>query len=180
MRNLRRTALSLVLAVALLGAMAVPAFAQNPQVSITVSAQLVSITNSKATWAIGVVTVDAVKYFSTDNTQNDTWSEIENTGNVAVTVAISGTDFVAANTTFNWVLADTAGDQTYSLYANTDGTATYDIEVKKVSPDNLVVGLAKGGKHTWSMNFTAPSAFHVDDDGLDKSASVTLVTSKHP
>ena len=177
MRNLRRTALSLVLAVALLAVMAVPAFAANPTVSITVSAQMIAITNSKTTWEIGVVVVNDFKYFSTDNSKNDTWSQVANVGNVAVDIALQGTDFVAANTTFNWVLADTAGDQTYSLYANTDGTATYDIEVKKVSPDNLVVGLAKGGKHTWSMNFTAPSAFHVDDDGLDKSASVTLVTS---
>jgi len=177
MRNLKRTALSLVLAVALLGAMAVPAFAQNPTVSITVSARLISITNTKDVWAIGVVTVNDVKYFSTDNTQNDTWSEIENTGNVAVNIAILGTDFVAGNTTFNWVLADTAGDQTYSLFANTDGTGTYNIEVKKAAPNTLKAGLAKGGKHTWSMNFTAPSAFHVDDDGLDKAASVTLVTS---
>jgi len=179
MRNLRRTALSLVLAVALLGAMAVPAFAQNPTVSITVSAQMIAITNSEATWTIGVVSINDTKYFSGDNTQDDDYSTITNTGNVAVNVALHGTDFVAANATFNWVLAAAAGNQTYSLYANKAATPTvYDVEVKKADYANIVEGLAAAGTNKWSMNFTAPSAFHVDDDGLDKAASVTLVASK--
>ena len=179
MRNLRRTALSLVLAVALLGAMAVPAFASNPKVSITVRAEMVSIVNSEATWAIGLVTVDAVKYFSADNLQDDDYSTITNNSNVAVDITIAGTDFVAANATFNWVLAAAAGNQTYSLYANKELTPTvYDVQVKKADPVYIVEGLAAAGTNKWSMNFTAPSAFHVDDDGLDKAASVTLVASK--
>jgi len=177
MRNLRRTALSLVLAVALLAALAVPAFASNPTVSITVSARLISITNTEDTWAIGVVAVTNTKYFSADNLQNNTYSRITNTGNVPVTVKISGTDFVAGNATFNWVLAAAAGNQTYSLKANWDGGATYNITVKKADPETLVAGLAKASTHDWSMLFTAPDEFHIDDDGLDKSASVTLVTS---
>jgi len=179
MRNLRRTALSLVLAMALLVVTAVPAGAQNPTVSITVRAQTISITNSKATWDIGLVTVSDTKYFSTDNAQDDDWSRITNTGNVAVDVAISGTDFVAANTTFNWVLAAAAGDQIYSLYANKQATPTvYDVEVKKAAPVNIVTSLAAAGTNDWSMNFTAPSAFHAEDNGLEKAATVTLVASK--
>ena len=178
MRNLRRTALSLVLAVALLGAMAVPAFASNPTVSITVSAQLVSITNSKTTWEIGVVAVNGTAYFSANNAKDNTWSRITNTGNVDVTVKISGGNFVAGNVSYNWVLAGTAGDQAYSLYANSDEGETYDVEVDTAGTNTLKAGLTKGSHHDWSMLFTAPTAFHVDDDGLDKSASVTLVTSK--
>jgi len=168
-----------MLAMALLVSFSVPAMASNPVVTITVKAQLLSITNSQATWDIGFVTVNNVKYFSADNAQDDDYSRITNTGNVAVDVALHGTDFVAANTTFNWVLADTAGDQTYSLYANKQATPTvYDVEVKKAAHANIVEGLAAAGTNDWSMNFTAPSAFHANDDGLEKSASVTLVASK--
>ena len=177
----RRALLSLVLAMALLVVMAVPVGAANPTVTITVSAQVISITNSHPTWNIGLVTVSAVKYFSADNSQDDDYATITNTGNVAVNVAISCTDFVAANTTFNWVLAAAAGDQIYSLYANLAATPTvYDVEVKKSTPNYVtaVGGLAAGNTNKWSMNFTAPSAFHAEDNGLDKTATVTLAASK--
>jgi len=59
--RIRQLGLSLVLAVALLVVLAVPAFAANPTVSITVTAQVVAITNSQANWGIGVVDVNAVK-----------------------------------------------------------------------------------------------------------------------
>ena len=177
MRNLRRTALSLVLAVALLGAMAVPAFAANPVVSITVSAQMIAITNSEATWAIGVVAVTNTKYFSADNSQDDDYSQVENTGNVAVDIQIQGTDFEGGD--YDWTLAAAAGNQTYSLHANSEGTPTvYDVEVKSSSYGNLTTGLAKDATYDWSMKFVAPDEFHVDDDGESKAASVTLVASK--
>jgi len=176
MRNLKRTALSLVLAVALVVAFTAPAFAANPTVSITVTAELVAITNSKATWGIGTVAVDAVVYFSTDGTQDDDWSRITNTGSVAVDVEIQGTNLTG---TPNWTLAATTGADQYTLFANKQATPTvYDVEVKTSSYVDIVTGLAAAGTNDWSMKFTAPSSFGGTEDGNEKSGTVTLVASK--
>ena len=177
MRNLRRTALSLVLAVALLGAMAVPAFAANPTVSITVRASVVSITNSQNTWDVGVVAAGgaAVKWGSADD-----YSTLTNTGSVNVNVAIQGTDLVhAGNATLNWTLAADGdpGDQIYGLKATI--TDNYNILVKPSAYANLVADLdhTTGNTVTWSMTFYVPTVFDANDDGGEKSATVTLVAS---
>ena len=180
MRNLRRTALSLVLAVALLGAMAVPALAANPTVSITVRAEAVSISIDETTWDIGTV--------GTSDTA--VWGDaadhciLTNTGTVNVDVTIQGTDLVATNTTHNWVLADDgdAASETYALKAY-DGDG-YNIIVKKTEGggfNELASDLdhTTGNTVTWSMTFYAPTAFNAGDDGAEKSGSVTLVASKN-
>ena len=178
MRNLRRTALSLVLAVALLGAMAVPAFAGNPQVSITVRAGVVSITNSQDEWEIGIVEAGgAAKKWGS----SDTYSTLTNTGTVNVDVEIQGADLThAGNATLNWVLSATGdpGDQLYGLNATTTGT--YNIIVKKTPFNKLVTDLPHTSSNTkdWSMEFYTPTAFNAGDDGGLKSTSVTLVASK--
>lgn len=176
----KRLALALVL-VAVLVLWAVPVAATNPTVTITISAQVVSITNSEATWAIGQVVVDESKYFSADNSQDDNYSTITNTGNVAVDIEIQGTNFVASNVSLNWTLAAAAGNQTYSLYANSgNGSATYDTEVKNAAAYNdIVANLAVDSTYVWSMNLTVPSWFNPEDDGASKSATITLVASKH-
>jgi len=169
-----------VLALALLAVLAVPAFAANPTVSITVTAEVVSITNDKATWAIGTVAVDAVVYFSTDGTQDDDWSTITNTGSVTVDVEIQGTNIEGGD--YDWTLATAAGSEAYSLYANKAATPTvYDVEVKTSSCNDITAaaGLAADATNLWSMNFTAPTAFNAADDGNEKTATVTLVASKH-
>ena len=180
MRKIRRLGLSLVLAVLMLVGLAVPALAGNPTVSITVTAQVVSITNDKDTWGIGIVTLDAVVYFSTNGAQDDDWSTITNTGSVTVDVAIQGTKFEGGS--YDWTLATNAGNQTYSLYANKAATPTvYDVEVKNAPTYSTITaggGLAKDGTNKWSMNFTAPNEFSASDDGEPKSATVTLVASK--
>jgi len=176
-KRFRRIALSLVLAIALMAMFVVPA-AANPIVTISVTAQVVSITNSQDTWTIGVVDVDDVKYFSADNNQDDDYSQIENIGSVAVDVEIQGTDIEGGD--YDWTLAAAAGSETYSLYANTQGAPTvYDIEVKSSEYNDLTTDLAAAATFDWSMNFTAPSAFNAADDGEAKSATVTLVASKH-
>ena len=178
MKQFRRIALSLALTVALLGLFAVPAFAANPTVSITVTAEVVSITNTQATWAIGTVATDAVVYFSATGSQDDDYSQIENTGSVAVDVEIQGTDIEGGD--YDWTLAAAAGSETYSLYANSESTPTvYDIEVKSSSYNDLTTNLAASGTYDWSMKFTAPSAFNAADDGNQKTATVTLVASKY-
>ena len=178
----RRAILSLVLAMALVMSLSVPAFAANPTVSITVTAEVIAITNTQANWAIGNVATTATVYFSTDGTQDDNWAQILNTGSVAVDIEIQGADIVATNTTFNWVLAadGVAGDQIYGLWANSPSNgATYNVTVKSATYVDIMVDLAADGTYDWSMKFLGPTAFHASDDGIEKSTTVTLVASKH-
>jgi len=179
-RKFRRIGISLVVAVVLLMGLVVPASATNPTVSITVTAQVISITNSQATWAIGNVAVDAVVYFSASGAEDDDYSLITNTGSVTVDVEIQGSNFEGGS--YDWTLAAAAGNQTYSLYANKAATPTvYDVEVKTSGYVDITAagGLAAEGTNAWSMNFTAPNEFSASDDGNAKNATVTLVASKH-
>lgn len=171
----------IVVVLVLLVALAIPitASATNPTVDLTVSATIVAITNSQATWSMGAVEINTVEYFSVNNAQDDDYSLVTNTGNVAEDVKIQGTTFEGG--TYDWTLATAAGDKIYSLYANSgNGSATYDTEVKSAASYSFLVSdLAKTGTYKWSMKFTAPSAFDVADDGVSKTATVTLVASKH-
>jgi len=182
-KKFRRIALSLVLAVALLLAVPLAALAANPTVTITVNAAMASITNTKATWNItalvGAVNVDDVVYFSTDGTEDDDWSLILNTGTAAVDIEIQGGDFIDVGNVYNWTLATATASTTYSLYANYNGTGTYNIEVKSSAYNDISTNLAVANNHNWSMKFTAPTAFNATDDGGAKTTTVTLVASLH-
>jgi hypothetical protein len=177
MRNLKRTALSLVLALALVVAFTAPAFAQNPTVTITVSARLIAITNTQNTWDIGVVVAGgSAVYFSADGNADVDYSQIENTGNVAVDVEFQGTDFEGG--AYDWTLGASAGDQIVKIAANTVAAPTvYDVLLKTSEFNDLVTGLAKDGTYDWSMEFTPPTAFHASENGAEKEATVTLVAS---
>jgi len=174
-RRLLAVMLVAVIVVSLLFPMV--ALAADPTVTITVSAKVIAITNTQDTWTIGAVDVDEVVYFSVDNTQDDDYSQIENTGNVAVDVEIQGTDFEGGD--YDWTLAAAAGDQQYSLYTNGDGDVTYDIEVKSSVYNDITTNLAADGTADWSLKLTCPTAFNGADDGENKTATVTLVASEH-
>jgi len=154
--------------------------AANPEVAITVTAQIIAITNTQATWTIDTpVGVDGVVYFSATDAQDDDYSDIENTGNITVDVEIQGTDLTG---TPNWVLAATTSADQYTLFANLAATPTvYDIEVKKASYNDITAagGLAAAGHNLWSMKLTAPSSFGGTEDGNAKTGTITLVASKH-
>lgn len=179
---MKRRIISIALAAALLTALVlpIPVLAADPTVTITVAAKTIAITNTQDTWVIGAVEVDNVVYFSATGSQDDDYSQIENTGNVAVDVEIQGTD--AEGGDYDWLLASAPDTETYSLYANTpSGGSGYTIEVKSSSYVDIVSNLPATGSDTydWSMKFTAPSAFDALDDGSNKSITVTLVASEH-
>jgi hypothetical protein len=178
-RNLRRIGLSLVLAVVLLVGFTVPALATNPTVAITVTAQVVSITNSQNTWTMGIIDTSATVYFSANNLEDVDYSLITNTGSVAEDVEIQGT--IIEGGTYDWTWDTTPGDQIFSLYAYNVSSAAYDIPVKPTPFSDIVVDLPATGSdtYTWSMKFMGPTAFNANDDSLEKSATVTLVASKH-
>ena len=181
MKKFRRIALSLVLAVALIALFVAPAAAANPTVTITVNAATVSITNTISTWNItalvGAVNVDDIVYFSADGLVDIDYSQIANTGNVAVSVEIQGEDFVQALGAYNWTLAAGTGAMTYSLYAYNVSGADYTTEVKSSSYVDIVGNLAALATYDWSMKFTAPSSFNATDDGAAKTTTITLVAS---
>jgi len=132
------------------------------------------ISNDPATWNIGHVQAGNVKYFSANGEQDDDYALITNTGGVAVDVQIQGLDIEGGS--YDWTLGSSAGDQTYSLYANSEASPTvYDIEVKKADYSYLCEDLAVEGTYNWSMKFTAPTALNPADDGLQKSTTITLV-----
>jgi len=99
---MRKKLLTGLMAVMLLLATVLPCsvvFATDPEVTITVTAQIVAITNTQATWTVDTpIAVDGVVYFSATDAQDDDYSQIENTGNVAVDVEIQGTDLTALPT----------------------------------------------------------------------------------
>jgi len=180
MKKFRRISLSLVLAIALLVSFAIPVAAANPTVSITVTAEVVSITNTQSSWGIGTVAVDAVVYFSATGSQDDDYSQIENTGSVNVDVEIQGTNIEGGD--YDWTLAAAAGSETYSLHSNNETQpTTYDIEVKSSVYNDICTDLPHTTSNTcdWSMKFVAPTAFNAADDGAQKTATVTLVASLH-
>jgi hypothetical protein len=167
-----------VLAVALLVAFTVPALAANPTVAITVTAKVVSITNTESAWGIGTVDTTATVYFSATGIQDDNYSQITNTGSVAVDIEIQGTNIEGGS--YDWTLATNgvAGDQIYGLWANNPSNgATYNVTVKSSSYQDITTSLAADGTYDWSMKFLGPTAFHASDDGAEKTATVTLVAS---
>jgi hypothetical protein len=176
---MKRLIASLVLALALVLIPAASALAAGHVVSITVTAKLVQIANTEDTWDIGIIEVDDVVYFSATGDPDVDYSQVENTGNVAVDVEIQGTD-IDGTGDLDWVLASTAGVEQYCLYANSEGTPTvYDVEVASSGYSNLVENLLVDGTYDWSMKFTAPSAFDALEDGEEKTATVTLVASEY-
>ena len=172
MRKLRRIALSLVLAVALVVAFTAPALGANPTVSITVRASVVAITNSQDTWNVGVIAASGTSKWGS----SDTYSTLTNTGSVNVDVEIQGTDAVGDTT---WTLAADGdpGSEIYGLKATTG--SEYNIIVKKTPFNDLTTNLphSESNTVTWSMTFYAPTAFNAAEAGESKSATVTLVAS---
>ena len=170
----------------LLAGMVVPSavFAAPVTVTIHVTAQVVSITNDKDSWELGTITEGQILYFSNDNAQDNDWSTITNTSNVYVDVELRGTDIVPVDPAYTWTLASENTTETYCLYANRLATPTvYDVEVKSAATYNFVTAVATGlaplATNEWSMKFTAPTAFNVLDDGLEKESVLTLVATKH-
>jgi len=180
---MRRRLAILGVALLLLAGVVVPSavFAAPTQVvTITVSAQVIAITNTEDTWTIGVIEIDDVLYFSGDNLQDDNYSTITNTGNADVDIEIQGTDLEPIDPTYTWILDAVSDNQTYSLYANTPSNgSSYTIEIQSaVYTTPLVEDLAPDSTYLWSMKLTAPNEFNANDDGEPKSSSVTLVATK--
>jgi len=171
---MKKLLITIVLVVALVVSFATPVLAADPEVAITITAELVAITNTQASFAVGTVEAGdgATKWGA-----SDTHSQVENTGSVACDVELQGTDIEGGD--YDWTLGASAGDKIYQLYANSDHSTTYNIEVKSSSYTDLTTDLAVDATWTWSMQFTPPTIFDAADAGAQKSSTLTLVASKH-
>jgi len=166
---------SVLIALVLLLLISSTVYAAEPTVTITVSAQVISITNTQSTWNIGAIEINDIVYFSATGERDDDYSLITNTGNVAVNIEIRGTDIEGG--VYDWTLSASPGNQICSIYADADEAGAYSIEVKTSSYNNIKTNLAPSGTCKWSMKFTAPTVFHASDNGSNKSSTITLVAS---
>lgn len=101
--------------------------------------------------------------------------EIENTGTVAIDIAIRGDDIAGG---IPWTLSDTAtvGNNTYGLKAGVYG-GSYDVIVKKTSPYNtLISNLGLYSSQQFGLILFTPSTV---SDGVTKIGSVSLVVTAH-
>lgn len=153
------------------------AYAANPTVTMTATAGFISINNTQDAWALDIVKVDDVIYFSADGNLDDDYSLLGNDGTLPVDVEIQGTDFEGGD--YDWTLGASAGVETYSLFADADEAGTYSIEVKSSAYNDLKSNLARDLTCKWSMKFTAPTGFNASDDGAEKAATLTLVASEY-
>lgn len=182
MRKLRRAAISLLMALSLIALLVTPIAAANPTVTITMQAKVVSINNTQDTWAWGVVATGEIVYFSADNNQDDDYSTITNIGTVAVDIEIQGTNLTKEDGAYNLTLSENglAASETYALNASaTDGAGTYTVVVKYSNYNDLTTNLVKDATWDWSMRAVTPTAYNANDDGAEKTATVTLVASEH-
>lgn len=146
--------------------------ATTADVVITAEGECIAITNTQASWDLGIIAVDSTTKWGA----SDTMSDCVNAGNVAVNIVITGTDLVGTST---WVLADTAASMIYNIECNdfAGGTA-YTVEVKKSVGNTAKASLASAATAQWSMEFMAPTAI-TELDGPDSlTGTVTLTASK--
>lgn len=175
---MKKLIVSIALSLLMVCLLVIPVGAANPTVTITFSAAVVAGTVSDSTWAAGVLEVDDVVYFSADNTQDDDYCTFTNTGNVACDVELQGTN--AEGGDYDLTLASSAASEQFSLYANSsNGSSTYDIEVKTSSYNDLVTDVGANTTYSFSLNMTMPTAFNANDDGSTKTSTLTLALTRH-
>ena len=127
-----------------------------------------SISNSPSSYGFGTVAESSITGTGL------TWFTVTNNSAFAVNITIGGTDMTGGNT---WTLSNdgTAGSDIYGLKAGR-ATESYNIIVKKSSPNYLVEKLAgSGGTQDWGLQLLAPTSF---SDGGAKSGTVTLTATQ--
>jgi len=152
---------------------AVPALALNSaEVVITAEGECLAITNTEASFAVGIIAEGGTKKWG----DSDTQSLVTNAGNVTVKVVVTGTDLVGTAST--WVLADTAASMIYAISANDIGAGTlYTHAILKSGGPTLVASLGSAATGQWSMEFYAPTALTELDAADPLTGTVTLTAS---
>ncbi len=165
---MKRIALTLIVALLLTFSVVATTGAANPTITITVTARVVSISNTPSSWDFELV--DSASTYETGltcfNTTND--------GNCEVDISISGSNMTGSG--FTWELSDTAtpSDMVYGLKVGLSG-GNYTIIVKLNSPYNyLAENLTVDSSQQWGLKIWTPTDY---DDGNDKTGTVTITAA---
>jgi hypothetical protein len=139
-------------------------------VVITATGQYVAITNSQTTWALGTVGAGATSTWGTSNS----YSTLSNTGNVAVSVFLTGANLIGVSDT--WVLATAPGTLTYELQDNMATVGTFSQAITGAGV-TAKTGVAAAAAVPWSMVFLGPSSL-TGYNGTALTATITISASQ--
>lgn len=167
---MKRYLLSLVLALILIVAIAVPALAATTQdVEVTATPAYISISNAPSSWAAGIISAD------TDTNTGDAHFTITNSSTVNIDISF----YISDNWT-SWTYGAPAEDtgQLKVSSANggvggSSGNSTYDITLLYGVGNAILVcdNVTTVTNPTWEMELDAPSSF---THGNAQSANVTM------
>jgi hypothetical protein len=138
--------------------------ATTADVVITATPTYIAMTNTPATWAVGIIAAS-----SATATANGTYFTANNTGSVASNITLlvtttnwtGGVGWIHSNT--NTTAADTVG----LGY----GTGATDTNILKTTASNLSTNLPAATTVGWGMKLYAPTSF---GDGVQKTVTVRL------
>jgi len=185
MKSLKIRILTIAMVLAFTLIPAGSAFALTTQVvTITATPSYIAITNSVDAWTLGTVAQntsywwangDVVPDPNTNFEAADMKSEIENTGTVAIDVAMHTHNFAGG---VGWTLhGTTEGENIVVLSAGVTGCATVAamLDFVDTTPQNLKENLAPAGTIKWCMLFKTGTF----TDGAEETTTVTLTATQH-
>jgi len=171
----KRKLVLILMVVALVTAVAIPmalpvSAATTATVVITASGTFVAITNSQASWAIGQVATSATNTWGSSTA----YSTISNTGNVSVSLFLTGNNLVGGTDT--WSLNTSPGTETYQLEDNMATASTFNQNIT-TGGVTAKTGVAAAAAVPWSMIFLGPSSF-TGYGGNTLTATLTISASQ--
>jgi uncharacterized protein YdbL (DUF1318 family) len=169
----KRKLVLILMVVALVTAIVIPmsvSAASTATVVITASGTYVAITNSQASWAIGQVATSATNTWGSATN----YSTISNTGNVSVSIFLTGNNLIGSTDT--WTLGAAAGDGTYVLKDNMATASTFNQAIT-TGGVTAKTGVAAAGTAVWSMIFIGPTSF-TGYGGNTLTATLTISASQ--
>jgi len=157
--------------------------ATTQDVTITATPTYIALTNSEATWAVGVVTASTAYWWTADDNAPDPEpfeaadmkSTITNTGSVAEDIDIKVAAFTGGD---GWAIStdDSPAEGEISIRAGVTGTTNEAGMVQVITTDNELTGsLAAAGTIKWCMEMETPASF---TDGAEKTGVVTLTATQ--
>lgn len=184
MKRLLRIIIPVIISLILVIGMVIPVSAATTQdVTVTATPTYLAITNSEASWAVGVVATSGTYWWTGDTTapeepfiDGDMKSTITNTGSIASDVDVKVAAFTGG---VGWTIStdDTPAAGEISLRAGITGTANEAGMIQIITTDTeLVDNLAAAGTKKWCMEMETPASF---TDGVEKSGTVTLTIRAH-
>ena len=174
---MKRLLVSLTLALMLVLSFSIPVFAAtDADVTVTATPTFISITNTPATEALGMLTANSTTW-AIGTAPADPLADagctftVTNNGNVAENITIKATAFTGG---VGWTLASTVGVDTVVMKAGKSGDAHAAMITVATSDTNFISALAVNGTMKWEFNLSTGTF----TDGVEKSSTITLTASE--